>query len=349
MYSAIKIMNILLIIVKSNKKVRRKTMKRFSKISILFGVILFILCIGGCFRSRRYTLEEGEYFSVDSSFGHNSKKDDSLNNSGIENDSDIFYSKVKVQLCSINKQTYLNSNGVNVIYDAIEKTESLKYYSFSLHVYIDESDEFCKIDLAEFECVQFGDPHIPPYYVTHPIDETNNCDIDEVQFSYNTLQFRGWNIIIIKGEQSEVYNLSKYSSITEGEYISEIDENKVDKYPFSKLKLRIYNIDKQTYLDSNGINVFCDYTKGSNEQQYYSFELFLYVNELEDYLKINLPELEHIERCVQVYASSPVNSEDCFNIRSITFWYSRPYEVIIAQNNEHQSYDSYTYKITLNT
>ena len=35
----------------------------------------------------------------------------------------------------------------------------------------------------------------------------------------------------------EVYNLSKYSSITEGEYISEIDENKVDKYPFSKLEV----------------------------------------------------------------------------------------------------------------
>ena len=318
-------------------------MKRFSKIFILFGVIFFILCIGGCFRSRSYTLEEGEYFSVDSSFGHNSKKDDSLNSSGIENDSDIFYSKVKVQLCSINKQTYLNSNGINVIYDAIEETESLKYYSFSLHVYIDESDEFCKIDLAEFECVQFGDPHIPPYYVTHPIDETNNCDIDEVQFSYNTLQFRGWNIIIIKGEQSEVYNLSKYSSITEGEYISEIDENKVDKYPFSKLKLRIYNIDKQTYLDSNGINVFCDYTKGSNEQKYYSFELFLYINELEDYLKINLSELKHIEGNIQTYRTFLDNSELYFNINRITLNYEN--QCVVIGINKY----SYTYKFTLNT
>ncbi len=62
-------------------------MKRFSKIFILFGVILFILCIGGCFRSRSYTLEEGEYVSVYSIPMCEIEKDNSIDEIKVENNS----------------------------------------------------------------------------------------------------------------------------------------------------------------------------------------------------------------------------------------------------------------------
>lgn len=133
----------------------------------------------------------------------------------------------------------------------------------------------------------------------------------------------------------------KFDSFIEGEYVS---TDEVDNDIISKFKLELYHIDKQTYSEANGVNVVCDFTK-SGADQYFSFDLYLFVNESDQYCKIDLTDFEHLSQA-PTYFCNPADKEASFNISSITFWFdgvpNAIFTVVINQNGME-----YIYQISL--
>lgn len=134
-------------------------------------------------------------------------------------------------------------------------------------------------------------------------------------------------------------------SFVEGEYAS-IDE--VADAAFSKVKLELYNIDKQRYSKANGVNVICDVTK-SGDEKYFSFDLYLYVDKLNEYRKVNVNELEYVGGSPQVYKSYPsdgngyIVSGTSYKIDGIVFEYQSIVTVTVCQNET----EYYCYRISL--
>lgn len=130
----------------------------------------------------------------------------------------------------------------------------------------------------------------------------------------------------------------KFDSFVEGEYVT---TNEVDNDIISKIRLELYNIDEQTYSKSNGVNVVCDFTK-SGADKYFSFNLYLFVDELGEYCKIDLTNFEHLSHAPTYYcypADKEVSSaiSGIYNISAIAFEYSigkydTCFDVLLRQN-----------------
>lgn len=125
----------------------------------------------------------------------------------------------------------------------------------------------------------------------------------------------------------------KFDSFIAGEYVS---INEVDNEIISKMRLELYNIDRKTYLEANGVNVVCDFTK-SGADKYFSFDLYLYVDELSEYCKIDLTDFKN-ENHTPTYYCYPADKDASYNISSITFWFDEgPYDnwfIIVTHQND---------------
>lgn len=86
---------------------------KFNKIFLVLGVIVFSLFMSGC-QPTFDSFVAGEYVSTDE----------------VEND---IISKIKLELSNIDEQTYLDANGVNVVWD-FTKSGADKYFSFDLYL-----------------------------------------------------------------------------------------------------------------------------------------------------------------------------------------------------------------------
>ena len=133
----------------------------------------------------------------------------------------------------------------------------------------------------------------------------------------------------------------EFDSFVEGEYVT---ANEVDNAIISKIRLELYNIDEQTYSEANGVNVVCDFTK-SGADKYFSFDLYLFVNELDEYCKIDLTDFEHLSHA-PTYFCNPVDKDASYNISGITFWFdglpNAIFTVVMKQNDME-----YIYQISL--
>lgn len=139
----------------------------------------------------------------------------------------------------------------------------------------------------------------------------------------------------------------KFDSFVEGEYVT---TNEVDNAIISKIRLELYNIDEQTYSEANGVNVVWDFTK-SGADQYFAFDLYLFVNELDEYCKIDLTDFEHLSHsptyyCFPACKEASSNISEIYNISAITFWFdgvpNAIFTVVIRQNGME-----YIYQISL--
>ncbi|MCH5142208.1 MAG: hypothetical protein J1G07_00620 [Clostridiales bacterium] len=134
----------------------------------------------------------------------------------------------------------------------------------------------------------------------------------------------------------------KFDSFIEGEYVS---TDEVDNDIISKIRLELYHIDEQTYLNANGVNVVWDFTK-SGADQYFSFNLYLYVDELGEYCKMDLTDFKHSSHSPTYYCY-PTDKDASYNINAITFWFTigpyDPFFMILL----HQNGMEYYYQISL--
>lgn len=127
---------------------------------------------------------------------------------------------------------------------------------------------------------------------------------------------------------------STLSNFVDGQYIS---TNEVDNELFSKIKLELYQIDDEKYLSSKGINVIHDISI-TEYDKYFSFELYLYLNEINEYVKINLTDFYPDKGSPQIYYAYTIKGEENYNIESITFMYNHK-KIMISQNGIDYYYD----------
>ena len=127
---------------------------------------------------------------------------------------------------------------------------------------------------------------------------------------------------------------STLSYFIDGQYIS---TNEVDNELFSKIKLELYQIDDEKYLSSKGINVIQDISI-TEYDKYFSFKLYLYLNEINEYVKINLTDFYPDKGSPQVYYAYTIKGEENYNIESITFMYNHK-KIMISQNGIDYYYD----------
>lgn len=122
-----------------------------------------------------------------------------------------------------------------------------------------------------------------------------------------------------------------FDSFVEGDYVT---EEEVDNDMISKIRLELYRIDRQTYTEANGVNVVCDFTK-SGKDKYFSFDLYLFVDELDGYCKMDLTDFEHLSHAPTYYCN-PADKDKNYGISGITFsFHATPhatFTVVIKQN-----------------
>ena len=102
---------------------------------------------------------------------------------------------------------------------------------------------------------------------------------------------------------------------TEGNLDSELNEGKEEI--ISGIKLELYHISAKTYSEANGINVVKDTTK-SDESQYFSYNLYLYIDEFEDYYKIYLIDIEG-DVHTPTYHCHTIDKDASYNVNGISF------------------------------
>ncbi len=136
----------------------------------------------------------------------------------------------------------------------------------------------------------------------------------------------------------------KYDGFVAGEYVSTEVKRHVLKGPedwaFSEIKLNLNNIDRKTYSEASGVNVICDATK-SGDDRYFSFELYVYVDELGEYCKIDLADFHCQKGASQTYYCYPIDRKASYNISAVTFIYDKPYMILIHQGSAYESEKNY--------
>lgn len=128
-----------------------------------------------------------------------------------------------------------------------------------------------------------------------------------------------------------------FDSFVEGDYVT---AEEVDNDIIPNIRLELYRIDRQAYTEADGVNVVCDFTK-SGKDKYFSFSLYLFVNELDGYIKIDLTNFEHLSHAPTYYCS-PVDRDNDYGIGGFTFWfYAIPhaaFTVVMKQNGTEYIY-----------
>ena len=131
----------------------------------------------------------------------------------------------------------------------------------------------------------------------------------------------------------------KRNPLIEGEYVS---SDKIENPVFPKIKLELYHLNAQSYAEANGKNVICDVTQ-SGDEKYFSFDLYLYIEELNEYRKLDVNEFEYMGGSPQIYHSYSsdesgysVNGTD-YKITQISFEYQSQMTIVIYHNDGEYS------------
>lgn len=118
-------------------------MKKILAILLSFVSVICILFAVGCIQSP----------SIVKSIGEGIYEDDSGPSYYVsENDTRIAHDKikkVKLVLKRIDKATFNEANGLNVVEDVTQKNEDKKYFSFELFFLFAESDNYVQINVTE--------------------------------------------------------------------------------------------------------------------------------------------------------------------------------------------------------
>ncbi|MDE7296248.1 MAG: hypothetical protein K2N84_03180 [Clostridia bacterium] len=91
----------------------------------------------------------------------------------IEN---VLFSDMKLVLTEIDKKTFDEAEGVNVICDEAS-SKRLKYFSFELYVFIEEENDFFKIDIIDFR-----QPKGTPQYCCETVDSQESFGITSLMW-----------------------------------------------------------------------------------------------------------------------------------------------------------------------
>lgn len=111
-------------------------------------------------------------------------------------------------------------------------------------------------------------------------------------------------------------NIEKYP-LKPGIYESK--EVTINDY-FSKAKYMISEIDEQTFISANLINVIKDGGTSGRKQKYYSFNLFFFIDSIDDYLNIDTRNFDFKKDSLSVYTATIEYYSDEFSIsKSIVF------------------------------
>ena len=167
--------------------------RKFYKLFVVPLVILFILFMSGCQKFDSFV--EGEYVSIN------------------EVDNEII-SKIRLDLCRIDRITYSKANGVNVVCDS-DKSGVERFFSFELYLYVDELGEYCKIDLTDFKHTNIN--HSPNYYC-YPVDKDAGYNISSISFwtarRFGTgISDKGVSVMISQNDTAYMYELSLTNNI----------------------------------------------------------------------------------------------------------------------------------------
>lgn len=114
-------------------------------ISVLLAVVslMIVFFISGCFPSNINPIEEGIYVSENEPF-YVSESDERILHNKIK--------KVKLNLRRIDKDTFYNANGINVIEDTTQIEN--KYFSFELYFFIKDVNGYINIIVKDVNYVE---------------------------------------------------------------------------------------------------------------------------------------------------------------------------------------------------
>ena len=124
------------------------------------------------------------------------------------------------------------------------------------------------------------------------------------------------------------------NNFIDGQYFS---TNEVDNNIFSKIKLELHQIDEEKYLSSNGVNVIRDISI-IEYNKYFSFELYIYLDEVEEYKIINLNNFYPDEGSPQLYYAYTIKDNENYGITGITFMYNHK-KIMISHNEKDYYYE----------
>lgn len=221
------------------------------------------------------------------------------------------FSNVKLDLAEIDKEAFDEAEGVNVGCADLaprEPTEQgptvqpiaqeLTYFSFELCVFAEAENAYVQIDVVNFKQMEGG---ISNHFDT--LDSSKSYGItdmefysvlndpaDSVPFSWLSLKFYMQNDPDRAQEASQAwfeYDLRPSSDpLEKGTYYWD-NVLQIQKAPFPNVKLVLSEIDKETFEQAEGVNVFFDESP-SAKQKYYSFELYLFEKDVNDFVPIDI-------------------------------------------------------------
>lgn len=124
----------------------------------------------------------------------------------------------------------------------------------------------------------------------------------------------------------------------EGTYITNKDRDNSTISDIPEIMLRLTEIDEETFKNADGQNVIEEY-RSSEEIRYFSFELFLYAEELGDYQQIDTTGFYRQKGAPQTYYGDIDESQKAFGISGFTFNYNTPINIVIfREGNEYIYY-----------
>lgn len=193
-----------------------------------------------------------------------------ISNNNIENSE---FTKSKYIITEIDKNKFNESNNINVFIDAASSNLNPRYLLIELYLY--------SIDTNEFELVTLSNIHhmggTPDQYTMDAYLKINDKEYNDK--------------IIFHTDYFEIFNYAgsfilENSKIIEGVY--ENEEN-IGQTRILKSRVVLREINKEEY-DLKKDNSFVDI----HSNQYVSIELFIYIDELSEYIDTSIKNLSYI-------------------------------------------------------
>lgn len=288
------------------------------------------------------------------------------------------FSNVKLNLAEIDKEAFDEAEGVNVGCADLTERESteqepteqpsaqvLTYFSFELYVFAEEENDYVQIDVVNFKQVEGSwwyqidtvDPSKSYGITDMEFYSVSNAPTNPIPFSWLSLKFHIENDSGGAQEANQAwidYNLRPSSDpLEKGTYYWEIIvENQ--EAPFSNVKLVLAEIDKEAFEQADGVNVILDESPSAT-RKYYSFELYVFVEEVNDFIPIDIVGFKNAE-ATPVYFCQTVNPSGSNGIMEIDLTVTNGFSVFYSiwlgiscknELNEEVNSKSYTYQLRL--
>lgn len=223
------------------------------------------------------------------------------------------FPQIKVKMMEIDKEAFDEAEWVNVGCadlapqgpteqgPAVQSiAQELTYFSFELYVFDREDNVYIQINVANFR-----EHEGTTFYRFDALDPLNGYNIAFVdlssEFNYFTRSKCLRVEIVFKninehkdedpswdyGYRNDSYTLAQNAdSPTDGIYLWETVWD-FQFMTFPNVKLVLTEIDKETFEQAEGVNVFLDESPSAT-RKYYSFELYAFVKEVNDFVLIDI-------------------------------------------------------------